>query len=122
MLAQGLKTHVYLLDPVPFSLVAPCHCDRLLLGDAVAQTGEAEPPLAAQKLRGVGALSLQHFALALTLARCGDCALLPSVRASEVALTLRQLCSWHTDGGLHLDLEIRHDGSVQCFPRDDEKE
>lgn len=113
VLAQGLKAHVYLLDPVPFSLVAPRHGDRLLLGDAVAQAGEAQPPLAAQQFRRVGALSLQHFALALTLARVGDCALLPSLHASEVALTLRQLCRWHTAGSLHLDLGIRQDGRVQ---------
>lgn len=109
VLAQGLKAHIDLLDPVPFSLVAPRHGDRLLLRDAVAQAGEAEPPLAAQQLWRVGALSLQHLALALTLARVGDCALF----TSEVALTLRQLCRWHTAGGLHLDLGLRQDGPVQ---------
>lgn len=112
VLAQGLKAHVYLFDPVPFSLVAPRHGYRLLLGDAVAQTGEAEPPLAAQQFRRVGALSLQHFALALILARVGDCALLPSLRASEVALTQSQLCRWHTAGSLHLYLGVRQDGPM----------
>lgn len=110
MLAQGLEAHVYLLDPVPFSLIAPRHGDRLLLGDAVAQASKAEPPLAPQQFRRVGALSLQHFALTQTLARVGDCALLPSLRASEVALNLRQLCRWHTAGSLHLDLWVRQDG------------
>lgn len=111
MLAQGLKAHVYLLDPVPFSLVAPRHGDRLLLGDAVAQSGEAEPSLAAQQFRRVGALSLQHFTLALT--RCGEDALLPFLRASEMALTLHQVCRWHNAGSLHLDLGTRQDGPVQ---------
>lgn len=65
MLPQRLKTHVDLFDPVAFSFVPPRHGHGLLLGDGVAQAVESQAPLAAQKLRGARALSLQHLTLAL---------------------------------------------------------
>ena len=65
MLTQRLEAHVDLFDPVPLPFVPPGHGHGLLLRDGVAETVEAEAPLAAQELRRAGALSLQHLGFAL---------------------------------------------------------
>lgn len=71
MLTQRLETHVDLFDPVPLSFVPPGHGHWLLLGDGIAETVEAQSPLAAQKLRRTGALSLQHLGFALEAGSAG---------------------------------------------------
>lgn len=65
MLTQRLKPHVDLFDPVTLSFVPPGHGHGLLLWNGVTQAVESEAPFAAQKLRRVGALSLQHLGFAL---------------------------------------------------------
>ncbi|TNN87889.1 hypothetical protein EYF80_001853 [Liparis tanakae] len=71
VLSQRLEAHVDLFDPVPLSLVPPGHGHGLLLRDGVAQSVEAQTPLAAQELRRAGALSLQHLGLTLEAGRVG---------------------------------------------------
>lgn len=69
MLTQRLEAHVDLLDSVSLSFVPPGHGHWLLLGDGVAETVEAQSALAAQELRGAGALSFQHLTFTLAAGR-----------------------------------------------------
>ncbi len=86
--AESSKAVVYQLYPVAFSLVPPGHRVRLLLGHAVPEAGEAEPPFAPEQLR-------RGWALPLRLLRRGLVAALAVGRTELDALRCKKAGRWH---------------------------